>query len=170
MPDKKLSAKEVKKGLKQAFQNAFAGMEDEDMETAAAQGHSVGKGCVISASWSTGNAVLLWNGIDRVDINLFTYSQDADLHTNFEEEFEAESRQPLTVLSRDEQPRGVGRVVNFQSEIDRPDGYVFGDEELGDDEDSDDDEEEEEYDDDEEEAEEEEEYEDDDSMGVKDEL
>jgi len=116
--------------LKRDFQTTLRDMDDEDMQDAELHGYSLGDGCVIVAFWPTGNAVLMWNGNSRIDINLFTIDQDDVLHTDFEESFIYFSRRSMNVVSRDEIPRGIGRVVNFQSEIDRPHGFVF-DEEHG---------------------------------------
>jgi len=121
--DDSLSIDEMKKDLKQSFQEALHSTNDRLMAAANVHGYSVGTGCVIVALWPSGTAVLVWNGKSRVDANLFTLTQDASLHAHFEKLFASEH--DLTVLARDEQPRGIGRVVNFQDDIDRPHGYAF---------------------------------------------
>merc|ERR1712161_146328 len=75
----------------------------------------VGDGCLLVACWSGGN-VILWDGRQHIDINLFTYAEDFDTSKKFEGIFTSYIPK-LTTKLRDEQPRGTGRVVNFLGDI-----------------------------------------------------
>lgn len=130
--DIKLSAKKFKMGLKKALQKTLKSFEDFDMDSADVKGFNVGEGCVIGAFWSTGNAIVSWNGRARVDLNIFTFDEDEDIHYEFEDEFLSEAPQRAEVMSRDEQPRGIGRVVYFKEEISTYDNNEKLDEEFDD--------------------------------------
>ena len=71
-------------------------------------------GCVIVGSWLQGSVVLNWDGKDHVSINLFTLRSD---HRRFEELITREMGHQLNLTTRDEMPRGIGRVVNFQEDL-----------------------------------------------------
>lgn len=71
-----------------------------------------GDGSVVMAVWPEGNVVVVWDGKVRVDVNLFTYEEDFDHADSFIEKFSG-----MKSVLRDEQPRGRGRVVNFQSDL-----------------------------------------------------
>jgi len=119
------SANETRLQLKDAVQLALRSTEDEVMaEAAVVRGYAVGTGCVVTALWPTGTVALVWNGEGRIDVNLFTREEDPDLHSAFiEEGFVDLFSRPLSVLARDEQPRGINRVVNFKRDKAFPDGY-----------------------------------------------
>ncbi|KAL7581101.1 hypothetical protein ACA910_005902 [Epithemia clementina (nom. ined.)] len=75
----------------------------------------LGEGCVFDVIWAGGSAVVLFNGRDHVDINLFTYAEDTAFAQRFADAFTKSSL--LAVALRDEMPRGYGRVVNFLKEV-----------------------------------------------------
>lgn len=79
---------------------------------------SAGRGSMTAALWSEGNCVALWDGFSHVDLNLFLYSEDDDLADEFSSTFQAKIPNKFTTALQDNQPRGVGRVVNFKSDID----------------------------------------------------
>ena len=64
-----------------------------------------------------GSIVLVWDGRHHVDLNLFSYDESKDLADSFVETFTVISGNKLRVSLRDDQPRGIGRVVSFSSEI-----------------------------------------------------
>lgn len=76
----------------------------------------VGDGCVITAFWSEGSAILSWNGKTHFDLNFFTNDENFDARDDLVDIF-AQDIPFLVALSRDEQPRGFGRVVNFETEL-----------------------------------------------------
>ena len=75
----------------------------------------VGDGCVLVTSWTKGHVILLWDGRNHVDINLFTYDEDFSFMELFEHYFVKESLMERTL--RDIQPRGTGRVVSFAKDL-----------------------------------------------------
>jgi hypothetical protein len=68
-------------------------------------------GGIVTMSYPQGNVVLVWDGKEHVDINLFSYNQNKELPDQFIHSFC--SLVGLEVKLRDDQPRGVGRVVSF---------------------------------------------------------
>jgi hypothetical protein len=83
----------------------------------------VGSGVIIPAIWKNGHAILQWDGIKRVDVNLFTYEEDKESRFDFQNEFCGQFDY-LVGVSRDEHPRGYGKIVNFGSEIAAPPQWI----------------------------------------------
>jgi spermidine synthase len=108
-----LSAEQVQ----DAMQHALFAMKSQDTAKAELkEWDTPGKGLVLSAFWKTGNVVVLYDGDSHVDINLFTYEQEIEIANEFEQHFQKQ----IFLLARglrDEQPRGIGRVVNFEEDI-----------------------------------------------------
>jgi hypothetical protein len=75
----------------------------------------VGDGAVVTSIFAKGSVVLVWDGAEHVDMNLFCFDQSRDLADKFLDLFLLETEWEL--MLRDDQPRGYGRVVNFQSDI-----------------------------------------------------
>ena len=78
----------------------------------------VGDGVVIMSAFSQGNVVLVWDGSNHVDINLFSWDERRELADGFLRDFLDTIQNRMAPTLRDDQPRGFGRVVNFQSDID----------------------------------------------------
>jgi len=76
----------------------------------------IGDGSIENVLWAEGGVIVLWDGKSHVDINLFTYNEDKDFHSDFVQKFEKEIPS-LNVALHDTQPRGVGRVINFSSDV-----------------------------------------------------
>ncbi|CAB9503216.1 Polyamine aminopropyltransferase [Seminavis robusta] len=75
----------------------------------------ISEGCVITAFWPDGHAVTTWDGRGHIDISVFTFEEDDIMR----DELAVSIMTHLPFLkptSRDEMPRGTGRVVNFNSE------------------------------------------------------
>ncbi|KAL7552164.1 hypothetical protein ACHAWF_015385 [Thalassiosira exigua] len=69
----------------------------------------VGEGGVVCALWKGGDAVVVYDGDKRLDLNLFTLDMDEEFHGYFEGHFVANA--PSVALKlRDTQPRGPGGV------------------------------------------------------------
>eukprot|EP00980_Cylindrotheca_fusiformis_P003726 scaffold825_cov147-Cylindrotheca_fusiformis.AAC.1 len=84
------------------------------LPTSEAAYTDVGQGGVIVAKFPEGSAVLVWDGIKHVDVNLFSTDQSEKRANEFGDKF-----RELTGLSsylRDDQPRGTGRVILFEYE------------------------------------------------------
>jgi hypothetical protein len=105
-----------------AVEHALYAMKAQDTSEAELKEYKTpGDGLVLSAFWHAGNVVVLYDGRKHVDINLFTYEQDIDIADEFEMHFQKQ----IFLLGRglrDEQPRGIGRVVNFDDDI--PEGLT----------------------------------------------
>jgi S-adenosylmethionine/arginine decarboxylase-like enzyme len=83
----------------------------------------VGDGGMLVSIFSQGSVILVWDGSHHVDINLFSFDQSQELADSFVSTFTELSGNSLQVSLRDDQPRGIGRVVSFSSEIDS-DNYI----------------------------------------------
>jgi hypothetical protein len=80
-----------------------------------------GEGSLFIAFWSEGRAVALWDGRTHVDINLtFPATIAAEKFDKFISHIIMNVKGMSTVL-RDEQSRGIGRVVNFVGDIESTD-------------------------------------------------
>jgi hypothetical protein len=79
--------------------------------------YKVGDGGVILVSATDGNIMVVWDGKEHVDVNMFTFRQSIELADSFRENFIAACGKQLIVGLRDDQPRGTGRVINFMSDI-----------------------------------------------------
>jgi spermidine synthase len=104
-------------GLKAVIESALDAMEldDEDDVQFLVQ-ENIGEGCVITASWDGGNAVVVWDGRGHVDVNLFTHLQSQPIHFHFSSHF-VDTFPQFSLVARDEQPRGFGRVVLFSKDL-----------------------------------------------------
>jgi len=76
---------------------------------------NLGEGSMVVAFWATGNAIALWDGKTHVDINLFTIEESAEHADFFEKEFGMAAGLHRTL--RDQQPRGINRVINFSQDV-----------------------------------------------------
>ena len=76
---------------------------------------SYGDGLLLVNIWSGGSVTILWDGRAHVDVNLFTYENHVNQAKAFEANFIFESG--LETILRDEQPRGVGRVVSYLKDL-----------------------------------------------------
>jgi len=77
---------------------------------------NVGDGCVLTSLWFGGSAIVVWDGRRHVDINFFLHEENLSQVNNFEALFLTRIKYLVTVL-RDDHPRGVGRVINFKSDL-----------------------------------------------------
>ncbi len=117
-----LSPEIVKKNLKNAISKTdIAGLElndddGDDDEEVIHEYLNVGHGCVLMTTWSGGSVVVLWDGRKHIDVNFFTYVEDVKVANAFEANFRGTLKYLKTML-RDEQPRGVGRVVSYFSDL-----------------------------------------------------
>ena len=108
----KLSSHIVKKGLeKTLLATELLGSEKMNIE----EYKNLGDGSVHVCMWSGGSLVVLWDGRDHIDVNLFTYVEDIEIGNKFESNFS--KKMLLSTMLRDEQPRGVGRVVAYQRDL-----------------------------------------------------
>ena len=109
-----LSAKVLRASLEHAIsKTSFPGLILDSIDNDIAK--IPGDGCMLVAIWPGGSIIVLWDGRAHVDVNLFTYQQDFDKANAFDSHFR--SGTALLTTLRDEQPRGVGRVVSYFSDL-----------------------------------------------------
>jgi hypothetical protein len=79
----------------------------------------IGDGILIAQTCDIGNAVLVWDGREHVDLNLFTFHEREGDPEAFVNTFMywASGVNTLDIGLRDDMPRGIGRVVNFKSHL-----------------------------------------------------
>ncbi|KAL3909458.1 MAG: hypothetical protein SGARI_002586 [Bacillariaceae sp.] len=77
---------------------------------------SIGKGAIEIALWPDGHAVMKWDGANTVEVNLFLQEEDVVARNVFVDEFKASIPSLITTML-DEFPRGYGKVVNLQKEM-----------------------------------------------------
>jgi hypothetical protein len=83
----------------------------------------IGSGLLVTAFWDEGHSILKWDGMKRVDVNVFTYKEDMAKRLAFQDAFCGEIDYMKSV-ARDEHPRGYGSIVNFGSEIAKPPHWI----------------------------------------------
>jgi len=105
----KLSSKILREGL-------FKAVDSDSENNNVTEFDDLGDGCLLVDTWRGGSIVVLWDGRNHVDINLFTYEEDFEQATAFEENFSL-AIPGLQTMLRDEHPRGMGRVVSFEKDI-----------------------------------------------------
>merc|ERR1712238_340037 len=105
----KLSSKILREGL-------FKAVDSDSENNNVKEFDDLGDGCLLFDTWRGGSIVVLWDGRNHVDINLFTYEEDFEQATAFEENFSL-AIPGLQTMLRDEHPRGMGRVVSFEKDI-----------------------------------------------------
>ncbi len=108
-----LSADIVKDNLEAAIsKTAISGLE---LSENTIKEQSIGDGIIFVATWSGGSIVVLWDGRKHIDVNFFTYEQNTEQSHAFEANFRTSKK--LSTRLRDEQPRGVGRVVSYFDDL-----------------------------------------------------
>ena len=111
---RKLTASRVKTAL----ENALSGMPPTMIFEAEVQElPSAGDGSILAAFWSGGSIIFMWDGRIHIDMNIFIFFEGTRtlseaLALNLKKEISG-----LETILRDEQPRGYGRVVNFQKDF-----------------------------------------------------
>jgi len=98
--------------IKEALDHTISGMEYTATEDVVTVADGIGKGAMVSAIMDEGSVVVVWDGEAHIDINLFTSDETENLATNFMRTF-AGQIPGLKLSLRDEQPRGINRVINF---------------------------------------------------------
>ena len=77
----------------------------------------LGEGSLFTAMWSEGRAIISWDGRGHVDINLtFSAIIASDQFDAFVSRMTIGFLE-MSIVLRDEQSRGTGRVVNFLPDI-----------------------------------------------------
>ena len=112
------TSQKVSEALERSFQVATASLYPiDDAASQQRSAEDIGEGCVVAILWQAGSIIVLWDGRKHVDMNVFTYDdQKIDFAHRLVDEFRL-SLTGLDLVLRDEQPRGVGRVVNFRRDL-----------------------------------------------------
>lgn len=77
----------------------------------------VGGGLIIITDIARGSLILVWDGREHVDLNVFLHD-DSELEIKeFLAEFEKNAKGKLMMTLRDDFPRGIGRVMNFNEDM-----------------------------------------------------
>merc|ERR1711923_262544 len=98
------------------IQNALRAICNNLSDKEPLQFTDFGDGSLHSLQWNGGNVIVLWDGKNHVDINLFTYDEMRSFHDNFVNQF-VKQIPVLSVVLTDTQPRGIGNVINFREDI-----------------------------------------------------
>jgi hypothetical protein len=100
-----------------AFQYALSAMESRTFSASDIHELKVnGDGCLLVAFCLGGSIILMWDGRIHVDVNIFTFFESPSAHDDFERQLKTKLRS-LEAILIDEQPRGFGRVVNFERDL-----------------------------------------------------
>ena len=102
--------------IKSALKGVLARTLEEGPNIAVKEFTHVGEGSLLVAMFSKGNVIVLWDGRGHVDLNLFLYDEDDQFAKAFEKALTFELKVVQLAL-KDEQPRGIGRVVNFYGDL-----------------------------------------------------
>lgn len=89
--------------------------------------NDTGDGFLLTGTWQMGRVIILWDGKSHIDLNLYTYNGGKKIGDLFKNVF-VNKIPGLSLSSRDEQPRGFGRVVNLDGEIQSPPEWVSSNE------------------------------------------
>jgi hypothetical protein len=103
--------------VKVAVKNILSTVKLDGLAEANIKEFAIGDGILILCQWSQGGMATTWDGRASVDINLFTYEEDFTLADQIA--LSIQGTIPMLHLAlRDEQPRGMGRVVNYKRDLD----------------------------------------------------
>jgi spermidine synthase len=76
----------------------------------------VGEGCLFLALFESGTLTIQWDGRGHIDVVIFSLTEDIEMVDTFVDRF-LEIIPSYTTMLRDEQPRGTGRVVSYQRDL-----------------------------------------------------
>jgi len=107
----------VEKAFERALLEVMVVDEDSEDDALFEPSIVIGDGVVLYAVWAEGNAVLKWDGVDRVEVNILLQEGDtAKIFKKFETTF-VKQIDNLKVIVQDKFPRGYGNVVNTKADI-----------------------------------------------------
>jgi len=124
-PLKTITTEQITASVRKAWITA-ANIEDKEIQL---HSYTIGSGFVVSSSVMIptatntntdaiigGSCVVVFDGNLLLNVNLFTYDENRDVHANFIDTVMGGTK--LEVKLRDVQPRGYGKVVSFRSDLD----------------------------------------------------
>jgi hypothetical protein len=76
----------------------------------------IGDGCLFVSLYETGTLTVQWDGRTHIDIVIFSYEEDVGVIDRFVGNF-LKIIPSYTTMLRDEQPRGIGRVVSYRRDL-----------------------------------------------------
>ncbi|CAJ1962953.1 unnamed protein product [Cylindrotheca closterium] len=111
-PNKPMTVEKLTKHLQLTLEKV--GFKDVKLST-----HSVAdNGFAMVYSSQSFSIILVWNGMNTINVNLFSRDTSQDTANDFWESFEQTADGiPFFLTNRDDYPRGTGRVVNFDEDI-----------------------------------------------------
>jgi len=108
----------TKELLETRARSLLMGMNAADVNLAS---RKISDGIVTYGVFGDGHMVAVWDGRQQIDVNIFTYNETSPHKSLFEEHFmkaiHISELTTTTLTLWEEQPRGVGNVVNFQKDI-----------------------------------------------------
>jgi hypothetical protein len=93
------------------------GLQEVGMKTTLLRKYPVADGGIILGLSIMGQVIAVWDGQLHVDVNLFTYNQGAEIPELFKQGFLDACENNLVLGLRDDQPRGIGKVINFLDDM-----------------------------------------------------
>ncbi|VEU44207.1 unnamed protein product [Pseudo-nitzschia multistriata] len=113
--------------LEEAFKKSAVVMGLTDEGDAATNTFEIGKGIVVTLLSSIGSFAMKWDGLYGIELNIFTHNNFGESLKEIESQF-MEQFKHLAIVAKDSFPRGYGKVVNFEHEIERYDPHWIDDE------------------------------------------
>ena len=77
----------------------------------------IGDGVLIVTDFKLGTLIVLWDGREHVDLNIFLYDDSEYDAKDFMSGFTRLAGKKLKMTLRDDFPRGIGRVMNFREDM-----------------------------------------------------
>ena len=78
--------------------------------------HEIGEGALYVALSSEGQVAVMWDGVESVIINIFTYDETLNHYEAFATPF-TDYLPTMNLMLSDEQPRGYGKVINKSERV-----------------------------------------------------
>lgn len=109
----KLTIDRLKEAVKVSFSAAGVPLND------IVHYSDLGEGCLVTASWPMGRAIVIWDGRIHVDVNLMMDDENFEVIQRIEGNM-VKHIEGLAISLRDVFPRGYGRNVNFKKDLTMP--------------------------------------------------
>ncbi|KAL3932722.1 MAG: hypothetical protein SGARI_003885, partial [Bacillariaceae sp.] len=92
------------------------GLDDIDIGLSSDKQFAIGSGGIVLSLGATGNFIAVYDGKKSVVVNFFTFDERPGTPERFVKGFQAATYRKMEVKLRDDQPRGINRVINFPSD------------------------------------------------------
>jgi len=110
LPDKSISTDRLKNALQEIISEWAHPISGLDTSS------DVGDGALLVATFLDAHVIVVWDGDEHVDFNIFTNGESFDHDNQIINPFTKEMG-GLKIVLKDSHPRGTGRVINFMNEI-----------------------------------------------------